>query len=145
MLVHRRRSGVQVSYPVSTARLGVGNRQGSYQTPLGKHRVFACIGQGCRKGTAFVGREPDGVFDATHARERKDWILTRIIWLEGMETGCNKRGAVDSKARYIYIHGTNEEDKIGSPVSHGCIRMCNDDVLDLFAHVEEGEAVVIKV
>ena len=74
----------------------------------------------------------------------QDWILSRILWLEGMQTGINKRGKVDTKSRYIYIHGTHEEDKIGSPASHGCIRMRNRDILELFIHAHEGEIVQIK-
>ncbi|OIQ00179.1 MAG: L,D-transpeptidase [Zetaproteobacteria bacterium CG2_30_46_52] len=143
LLIHHRASGEQVSYPISTAALGVGNALGSYQTPLGKHRLFACIGGGYPKGTIFVGREPVGLFEPSLVDEDKDWILTRILWLEGLEEGYNKGGDVDTKARYIYIHGTNEEGKIGTPASHGCIRMRNDDVLDLFEHVAEGEVVDI--
>lgn len=75
--------------------------------------------------------------------ERADWILSRIIWLEGVQTGVNKRGKVDTRKRYIYIHGTDEEDKIGAPASHGCIRMNNDDIIELFTHVTNNENVTI--
>ncbi len=143
-LYHRRRTGVVCSYPISTALKGVGNQEGSLQTPLGKHRVRAKIGAAVPRLTAFVARKPIAIFNEAIKHQRHDWILSRILWLEGMQTGLNKRGHVDTGRRYIYIHGTNEEDLIGQPVSHGCIRMRNDDVLDLFAHVAEMESVLIK-
>lgn len=143
-LYHRRRTGVVCIYPVSTALKGVGNQEGSLQTPLGKHRIREKIGGKSPEFTAFESRKPVCIFDKTIKHQRKDWILSRILWLEGMQTGLNKRGQVDTCRRYIYIHGTDEEDLIGQPVSHGCIRMRNDDVLDLFSHVSMKEAVLIK-
>jgi hypothetical protein len=74
----------------------------------------------------------------------RDWILTRILWLEGLETGRNRRGRVDTRSRYIYIHGTHDEDDIGRPASHGCIRMRNSDILEMFKHCREGERVLIR-
>ena len=144
-LYHRRKTGVVRVYPISSASNGVGSEQGSLQTPLGKHRVFEKIGDGLPKKTTFVGREPLGIFCEEIRGLRQDWILTRILWLEGLEVGINKGGKVDSCSRYIYIHGTNEEHLIGTPASHGCIRMRNDDVLDLFEHVQEAERVLIKL
>lgn len=144
MLYHRRKNGVVYSYPVSTAKNGVGNEQGSFKTPLGRHRIYAKIGKGSPIYTAFVGRKPVGVFSADVENQRSDWILSRILWLDGAQTGANRRGKVDSRARYIYIHGTNEESLIGQPASHGCIRMHNDDIMILFEHVRCGEYVVIK-
>jgi len=98
--------------------------------------------------TTFVGRIPVGVFDRSYddsfpEQPSHDWILTRILWLEGMETGKNRRGRVDTKSRFIYIHGTHEEDMLGTPASHGCIRMCNTDILKLFEHTHTGEIVRI--
>jgi len=93
--------------------------------------------------TAFAGRIPVGLFDLSCDDPSHDWILTRILWLEGMETGRNRRGHVDTKSRFIYIHGTHEENRLGTPVSHGCIRMCNADMLELFEHTHTGETVRI--
>jgi len=142
-LYHRRATGVWHTYPVSTAAKGTGNRRGSYQTPLGRHRIARKIGAGLPMDTAFVGRRPVGVYDPDGDTGR-DWILTRILWLDGMDTGRNRRGPVDTRSRYIYIHGTHEEERIGSPASHGCIRMRNRDILELFMHCREGERVHIR-
>ncbi|MDQ7004464.1 MAG: L,D-transpeptidase [Ghiorsea sp.] len=144
ILYHRRKTGVIDVYPISTASKGMGNQEGSYQTPLGKHKIYAKIGEGCPKETYFEARKPKGLFTQETQFNKKDWILSRIIWLTGVQTGVNKRGKVDSQRRYIYIHGTNEEGSIGQPASHGCIRMKNDDVIDLFNHVWCGESVYIK-
>ena len=143
-LYHRRKTGVTVVYPISTALKGAGNQEGSYQTPLGKHQIKYKIGDGELPLTAFVAREPAGMYSDKAFSSKSDWILSRILWLDGKQTGVNKRGKVDTLARYIYIHGTHEEDKVGQPVSHGCIRMNNDDVIDLFNHVSCGETVYIK-
>ncbi|MDQ6987411.1 MAG: L,D-transpeptidase [Mariprofundaceae bacterium] len=144
MLYHRRKTGVCRSYPVSTARRGAGNQSGSLQTPLGKHRIHAKIGQNMPLYTAFTGRVAVGIYDSQHEDASHDWILTRILWLEGMQTGKNKRGCVDTRSRYIYIHGTHAETDIGTAASHGCIRMHNDDILNLFTHAHEGESVYIR-
>jgi len=143
MLYHRRNTGVCYAYPVSTAAAGAGNRQGSYQTPLGKHRIAEKIGDGLPPLTAFRAREPFGIYTPETDDPDRDWILSRILWLDGCETGNNRRGSVDTHARYIYIHGTHAEEKIGSPASHGCIRMRNDDILTLFDDVVVGESVRI--
>ncbi len=143
MLYHRRKTGVCHTYPVSTASNGAGNLQGSFQTPLGKHRIAEKIGYGMPLLTAFNAREPFCIYNPETSDPDRDWILTRILWLEGCETGKNHRGPVDTHARYIYIHGTHEENKIGSPASHGCIRMRNEDILELFANVVVGERVCI--
>jgi len=143
-LMHRRPSGVRVHYPVSTAERGSGNIRGSLQTPLGRHRIAAMIGADMPVGTAFVARRPVRIFDASSDDMQKDWILSRILWLEGTRTGINRRGRVDTHSRYIYIHGTHREDLIGSPASHGCIRMRNRDIIDLFSHVKKREIVYIR-
>ena len=134
-------------YPVSTAANGAGEHSGSYCTPRGRHRIAEKIGAGAALHAAFKSRQPTGEIwtpelDAKHPG--RDWILTRILWLEGLEPGRNKGGSVDSHARYIYIHGTNEEHKLGTPASHGCIRMRNTDVAELFDRVEVGTEVRIS-
>ncbi len=116
----------------------------SFQTPIGKHRIAEKVGTGLSVLTAFRGRQPFCLYNAETDNPNRDWILSRILWLEGMQTGINKRGKVDTKSRYIYIHGTHEEDKIGLPVSHGCIRMYNQDILELFEHTYKGEIVQIR-
>ncbi len=143
LLYHRRKTGVSYAYPVSTASAGSGNDSGSLKTPLGLHRICARIGEDLPLFTAFVGRIPVGIYNPACDDHTHDWILTRILWLEGMETGKNRRGRVDTKSRFIYIHGTHEEGKIGTPVSHGCIRMRNTDMLEVFEHTHTGESVRI--
>lgn len=132
------------AYPVSTALKGCGNKNGSLQTPLGKHRICAKIGEDMPINTAFIGREPIGFYMPGKSDPERDWILGRILWLDGMELGKNKRGRVDTKQRYIYIHGTHEQGKLGTPCSHGCIRMSPSDVLELFEHAHTGEHVHIR-
>ena len=143
-LIHRRTDGVSVCYAISTALRGSGNLNGSLQTPLGRHRIAQKIGTDEALNTAFVGRQPVGIYDPAHDDPDKDWILTRILWLSGCQTGINRRGRVDTFARYIYIHGTHREDLIGQPASHGCIRMLNRDIIKLFEHAAVGERVYIK-
>ncbi len=133
-------------YPVSTAANGAGEARGSYCTPRGRHRIAQKIGAGAPLHAAFRGREPTGeIWSPALEAENpgRDWILTRILWLEGLEPGRNRGGGVDTLARYIYIHGTNEEHRIGTPASHGCIRMRNADVAELFDLVEVGTEVRI--
>ncbi len=142
-LFQRRKTGVWHAYAVSTATAGTGNRQGSFQTPLGKHRIAEKTGDGLPLFTAFRAREPFCIYNPTTDDPNKDWILSRILWLTGCETGKNRRGKIDTHARYIYIHGTHEEDKIGTPASHGCIRMRNTDILELFEYTHVGESVRI--
>jgi hypothetical protein len=144
MLYQRRKTGVWYNYPISTACCGTGNIRDSFQTPTGKHRIFSKIGHGMPILTAFSAREPITIYNPETDDPEQDWILSRILWLEGMQTGINKRGKVDTKSRYIYIHGTHEEDKIGQPASHGCIRMRNQDILELFIHAHEREIVQIQ-
>ncbi len=123
------------SYPVSTARKGVGEQSGSNQTPRGKHIIRAKIGAGCAPNTIFVGRRPTGELwtpELAAAHPGKDWILTRILWLSGCELGKNRLGSCDTMRRYIYIHGSPESARIGHPGSHGCIRMRNQDIIEFF-------------
>jgi hypothetical protein len=143
MLYQRRKTGVWYSYRISTACCGAGNIRDSFQTPTGKHRIFSKIGHGVPVLTAFSSREPFTIYNPETDDPGQDWILSRILWLEGLQTGINKRGRVDTKSRYIYIHGTHEEDKIGQPASHGCIRMLNRDILEIFDYAYAGESVYI--
>jgi lipoprotein-anchoring transpeptidase ErfK/SrfK len=134
-------------FPVSTAARGVGNREGSLQTPPGLHRVAQRIGDAAPAGTVFRGRVATGeiapILTDAAAVSPTDRITSRILWLEGLEPGINRGGDVDSLSRYIYIHGTDEEGRIGTPASHGCIRMRNQDVISLFARVPLHTLVVI--
>lgn len=135
------------SFPVSTAERGTGNQEGSLQTPLGLHRVDEKIGADAPRGLIFRGRQPTGelaeILEGADERAARDDVTTRILWLQGMEPGVNQGGDVDSKQRYIYIHGTPEEGRIGRPASHGCVRMTNADVITLFDRVQEGALVDI--
>lgn len=138
---------VVAEYPVSTALRGAGERAGSEQTPRGRHRIRARIGAGAPRGAVFVGRRPTGEIctpERVRAEPGRDWILTRILWLGGLEPGHNRGGDLDTQRRYIYIHGTPDEASLGRPGSHGCIRMANDDVIDLFDRVAVGTRVEIE-
>jgi hypothetical protein len=133
-------------FDVSTASRGAGCVSGSFCTPLGRHRIRLKIGAGCAPGTVFVRRRPTGEVLTPQLREQcpgRDWILTRLLWLEGLEPGVNRGGQVDTLRRFVYIHGTADEDRIGEPVSHGCVRMRNGDVARLFDAVANGTVVDI--
>lgn len=133
-------------YPVSTARNGPGERLDSECTPRGRHRIAEKIGAGCAPDTVFVGRRPTGeIWSPTLAAAHpgRDWILTRILWLEGLEPGFNQGGSYDTYARYIYIHGTPASTPLGRPGSRGCIRMGNADLIALFDRVVVGTPVDI--
>jgi L,D-transpeptidase YbiS len=137
---------VVLEYPVSTSKYGAGERSGSFCTPRGGHVVRAKIGDGQPLGAVFVGRRPTGeIYNARLARQHpdRDWILTRILWLSGTERGHNRMGDVDTMRRYIYIHGTPDSSPLGLPGSMGCIRMSNEDVLELFDRVRVGTLVEI--
>jgi len=134
-------------YPVSTASNGAGEQNGSYCTPRGRHRIADKIGAGAPLCAAFKARAWTGEIwtpELDTAHPGRDWILTRILWLDGLEPGKNKGGTVDTHKRYIYIHGTHEEHKLGTPASHGCIRMKNADVAELFDFVDVGTEVKIS-
>ncbi len=133
-------------YPVSTAKNGLGEQLGSYCTPRGRHRIAEKIGEDQPLYAVFKSRQPTGeIWSPQVAQEdlERDWILTRILWLDGLEAGKNRGGEVDTHDRYIYIHGTSEEHLVGQPNSHGCIRMRNTDVADLFDLVDVGTPVTI--
>jgi len=126
-------------YPVSTASYGVGCNAGSNKTPSGKLRIAEKIGHGCAVGTVFKGRIPTGeIWTEQGGPAGADLILTRILWLEG----CEPSNA-NTKERYIYLHGTNHEQLLGTPCSHGCIRLSNKDILEVFDLVPEGTEVEI--
>ncbi len=129
-------------YDASTSRFGNGNRENSLKTPLGVHRIKEKFGAGAPAGRVFRDRE-DTREDWDHSQSGDNLILTRILWLEGLEMGINKGAGVDSYERYIYIHGTGREDLIGTPLSHGCVCMRNLDVIRLFETVREGTLVYI--
>lgn len=134
------------AYPVSTARNGPGEKKDSERTPRGLHLVRAKIGAGEPFGAVFAGRRPTGEIctpELYRCDPERDWILSRILWLSGLERGHNRLGEVDSMQRYIYIHGTPEEHRLGTPASHGCVRMANADVIELFDQVPLGTRVEI--
>ena len=129
---------VLARYPVSTASRGAGELRGSNCTPCGKHLIRARIGAGQPINTVFVARRPSGEVYSPQlaaAFPERDWILTRILWLSGCEPGRNRLGSVDTMRRYIYIHGCPDTATVGVPASHGCIRMRNEDLVDLFDRV----------
>ncbi len=132
---------------VSTGRNGPGERNGSECTPRGRHVIRAKIGAGCAPNTVFVGRRASGESYSAKLRHRfpaRDWILTRILWLSGKEVGRNRLGNVDTMRRHIYIHGSPDEDPMGIPSSHGCIKMRNGEVIELFDRVPSGTVVNIQ-
>jgi len=138
-------NGVQ-TWPVSTAARGVGEQKGSYCTPRGAHVIRARIGADCPINSVFVGRRATGEIytpELGRAQPDRDWILTRILWLSGREPGFNRLGDCDTMQRYIYIHGTPDEVFAPRPLSHGCIRMRNADLMALFAQVSAGTPVLI--
>jgi len=134
------------SYPISTSKFGLGNKNDSFKTPPGLHYIADKIGENMPKMTILKGRKPlannlaladldlpeNTDIRNEHFATHDDVITSRILWLKGHEDGINKGDNIDSYSRYIYIHGTAHEDKIGTPDSHGCIRMNNDDVIELF-------------
>ena len=134
-------------YSVSTAKNGPGEIQGSECTPRGLHKIRAKIGDGLPLNSVFKARRPTGEVYTTELGGQypeRDWILTRILWLGGLEPGKNRYGPVDTAWRYIYIHGCPDELMNGRPESHGCIRMRNDDVLELFDRVTVNTEVYIR-
>ncbi len=131
-------------YPVSTSKRGAGCREGSSCTPLGWHTVAQKIGDNAPAGTIFSGRVAGEIAASLSSDSDDDLITSRILWLDGLRPGYNRGGQVDSKSRYIYIHGTAQEHLIGSAVSHGCIRMRNNDVIQLCQQVDVGAAVYIS-
>ena len=133
----KRGKAIVRSYPISTSKFGVGSEEGSMKTPTGRFRVAAKIGADMPSGTVFKSRIPVTLSKEDAARE--DLVMSRIFWLDGLEDHNS-----NTRDRFIYIHGTNHEDEIGAPASHGCIRMKNTDLIELFELVPEGADVVIE-
>ena len=131
---------------VATARNGPGEQSGSECTPRGRHYIRAKIGTDCAENTVFLGRRATGEIYTPALKQQapeRDWILTRIMWLCGREPGKNRLGDVDTMRRYVYIHGCPDEDPMGIPSSHGCVKMRNSDVIRLFELVSVGTPVEI--
>jgi lipoprotein-anchoring transpeptidase ErfK/SrfK len=138
---------IKASYPISTSKYGEGSIENSFKTPLGEHSIKEMIGEEAEINTIFTSRintkRSATIIDKFEDTEN-DYVTSRIMWLDGEEDGYNKGGNVDSFNRYIYIHGTHEEGLIGTKASHGCIRMFNYDVIELFNLVNIGTKVTIK-
>lgn len=137
---------VEKQYAIATAKNGPGEVNGSECTPRGRHIIRAKIGENAPVNTVFVGRRATGEVYQPALRvsfPQRDWILTRILWLSGCEPGKNRFGNVDTMRRYIYIHGCPDDDEMGVPSSHGCIKMRNSDIINLFERVDAGTPVYI--
>ena len=133
-------------YAVSTSKNGAGEQCDSDCTPRGRHIIRAKIGAGLPLNAVFVGRRPTGEIYTSELGAHhpgRDWILSRILWLSGCELGVNRLRQVDTMRRMVYIHGTSDEQGIGKPLSHGCVRMRNRDVVELFDQVAPGTPVDI--
>ena len=146
MMYHIVENTIVKEYLVSTAKKGVGNQKNSDMTPHGLHYIKEKYGSktpqnGRMIGRVFYGQIAKIYYDTTSSKT--DDITSRILWLSGIEKDINKDGNVDSYNRYIYIHGTSEEGKIGSPASNGCIRMLNNDIIELYAKIKIGTKVLI--
>ena len=140
------RGAFVVGYKVSTSKFGTGNAAGSNKTPLGWHRVATRFGEGQEPGTSFTSRQPDGEVlpkSEWSSDKAKDYILTRVLWLTGLEPGVNSGRGIDSYERYIYLYGTNQEHLLGQPASQGCIRFSNRDILDIFLISKDVEFYVL--
>jgi len=134
-------------YLVSTARNGAGELDGSGCTPRGQHYIRAMIGVGQPLNSVFRGRRPTGEIyspELALAHPERDWILSRIVWLCGRQWGVNRGPGVDTFRRFIYIHGTPDTEPMGTPLSHGCVRMRNKDLVALFARLQPGMPVMIR-
>lgn len=137
---------ILASYAVSTAKNGVGQKNGSECTPAGWHTIRAKIGSDANENAVFVARRDTGEVFNEELRQQfpeRDWILTRILWLSGLEQGKNRGGEVDTMRRYIYIHGCPDSDSFSMPSSHGCVKMRNKDIIQLFNKVNAGIRVLI--
>ena len=128
---------VERVYPISTSRFGLGVEPGSYRTPLGRFRIAEKIGHGAPEGAVFKSRLPTGEIALQGGED--DLILTRILWLDGIDPEN-----ANTHSRFVYIHGTNQEWLLGSPASHGCVRMANRDIIELFDRIHEGSPVEIN-
>ncbi len=134
------------SFVISTGKNGCSEQNGSGGTPTGWHYIRIKVGTAADKNAVFVGRRETGeIYSSSLAdsHPNRDWVLGRILWLSGLEKGKNRLGDVDTLRRYIYIHGTPDEEQLGTPASHGCIRMNCADVVELFSMVDVGTRVHI--
>ena len=139
-LLHIKKGTVLKQYSISSSYYGTGSRENSLKTPLGRHEIYKKIGKGLPNNAILKGRAWNGAIAAIIKEPTDtdfDLVTSRILWLDGLEIGRNKGKGIDSRNRYIYIHGTAEEGLIGKPASDGCIRMYNDDVIELFDLVDE--------
>lgn len=135
------------SYVISSGKNGIGEAENSGKTPRGWHKIAEKIGQDTPINSVFVARQATGeIYSSELAQQypQRDWILTRILWLSGLEDGFNCGAGCDTYKRYIYIHGTPESEPMEIPMSHGCIRMRNEDLIELFDLVEENALVYIS-
>jgi len=142
----RKNGKVTVDVMVATAKNGPGEQFGSECTPRGRHIIRAKIGDGCPIHSVFVGRRPTGEVFSEQLHKKypdRDWMLSRILWLSGLEIGKNRLGNVDSMRRYIYIHGSHDDEVHGQPNSHGCVRVKNADIVRLYNEVNVGTSVLI--
>ena len=134
-------------YRISSAENGIGSKEGSSKTPLGAHFIHEKFGDGALLGSQFKARQLTGyipkILTGKQEKSKEDNITSRILWLSGLESGYNRGAGVDSYHRYIYIHGTDEEGRLGTPASHGCIRMANQDIIDLYSEVDISTLVYI--
>lgn len=134
------------TFQISSAKNGIGCEKNSFQTPIGKHKIRAKIGENQPINTVFVARRPTGEIYSAELKQtnpNRDWILTRILWLSGCEPGKNRLGNVDTMQRFVYIHGTPDDEAIDKPLSLGCLRMRNQDIVELFAMIPVGTPVEI--
>jgi len=134
------------TFTISSSAYGTGNKSGSNKTPLGLHEIKYKYGENTPINGRMIGRIYTGDIATIHednTKSKTDDVTTRILWLQGLEIGKNKGNGIDSFQRYIYIHGTSEEGRLGTPASHGCIRMKNKDVIDLYNKVAIGTLVLI--
>ena len=147
-LILRDDSGVIKTYKISSSKFGEGSKENSFKTPLGKHEIKKMIGKNVPAGGRFIGRVYTGeifpIYSDQEIYVKEDVVQSRILWLSGLEENINKGKEIDSFARYIYIHGTPEEWLLGTKASKGCIRMSNQDVIELFDKVHEGMIVNLK-
>jgi len=146
-LLLRKGDAVLMEAVISTGANGAGELTGSECTPRGWHQIRAKIGEGCEANTVFRGRRPTGEVYSVGlnvAEPGRDWILTRILWLSGLELGKNRGANVDTMRRYIYLHGTPDEVELGQPGSRGCVRMRNRDIIELFDRIPVGIRVLIS-
>lgn len=134
-------------YVISSGKNGIGEQEKSGKTPRGWHRVAQKIGHDAAKYSVFIARQPTGeIYNQQLAQQfpQRDWILSRILWLDGLQAGFNQGEHCDTFKRYIYIHGTPDTEPMGIPMSHGCIRMKNDEIIELFELVPEHALVYIS-